>query len=77
MASGSWAGSRDETALTPAAGAAREWGGPGLPAAGAVARAASLPTGLPPPTRVRLPRQQPEGRLLHQWQHHRQVPVLR
>lgn len=54
-----------------------EMGGPGLPAAGAVARPASPPTGLPPPTRVRLPCQQPEGRLLHQRQHHRQVPVLR
>lgn len=49
-------------------GAARCWGR---------RRATSPPTGLPPPTRICFPRQQPEGRLLHQWQHHRQVPVLR
>ena len=61
----------------PLLGPGGNGGGPGLPTAGAVARPASPPTGLPPPTRVRLPRQQPEGRLLHQRQYHRQVPVLR
>lgn len=50
---------------------------PGLPTARAIPEATSLPTGVPPPTRVCLPRQQPERRLLHQRQHHGQVPVLR
>lgn len=50
---------------------------PGPPTARAIPEATSLPTGVPPPTRVCLPRQQPERRLLHQRQHHGQVPVLR
>lgn len=49
----------------------------GLPTAGAISGAAALPTGVAPPARVRIPRQQPEGRLLHQRQHHGQVQVLR
>lgn len=54
------------------------WTGAGkrLPAAG-LFQEPPLPTGVPPPARVRLPRQQPERRLLHQRQRHGQVPVLR